>query len=147
MHTSPDDYQNKIRTIEDDFFLIGCICAVLAAVLAACLLYLPKFQLPKLPPCLFHMISGYYCPGCGGTRAVRALLNGHFVQSAYFHPAVPYGAAIYLYFMITQSVERLSRGRVPIGMKYRNCYAWIAVILIIGNFILKNMLHAFYGFS
>ena len=23
-----------------------------------------------IPPCLFHQVSGLYCPGCGGTRAV-----------------------------------------------------------------------------
>lgn len=136
--------QKRMRTIEDDFFLIGCI---LAAVLAACRLCLPGFRLPKLPPCLFHLVSGYYCPGCGGTRAVRALLSGHFIQSVYFHPAVPYGAVIYLYFMITQTIDRLSRGRLCIGMRYRNCYAWAAVLLIIGSFIIKNILHAFYGFS
>jgi Protein of unknown function (DUF2752) len=29
------------------------------------------------PPCLFHALTGLYCPGCGGTRAVYQLLHGH----------------------------------------------------------------------
>lgn len=144
-HATAANHPNQIRTIEDDFFLIGCILAAASAVLAVSYLCIPGFHLPKLPPCLFHLISGYYCPGCGGTRAVRALLRGHPIQAAYFHPVVPYGAAVYLSFMITQSIERLSRGRARIGMKYHNYYAWIAVLLIIVNFIIKNMLHAFYG--
>ena len=31
-----------------------------------------------LPPCYFHYVTGWYCPGCGCTRSVRALLQGQF---------------------------------------------------------------------
>jgi hypothetical protein len=30
------------------------------------------------PVCLFHELTGWNCPGCGGTRAVYALLHGNF---------------------------------------------------------------------
>ena len=29
-----------------------------------------------LPTCALHYVTGYYCPGCGGTRAINALLHG-----------------------------------------------------------------------
>ena len=29
-----------------------------------------------LPGCLFHALTGLYCPGCGTTRALHALLHG-----------------------------------------------------------------------
>lgn len=135
------------RTIEDDFFIIGCI---LAAVLAAAagVSFLRPGLWPKLnmPPCIFHAFTGYYCPGCGGTRAVKALLQCRFVRSVYYHPFVPYAAVIYTCFMVSQTAERISRGKLSIGMHYHNYYIWIALILILGNFILKNILHHFYGF-
>jgi hypothetical protein len=30
------------------------------------------------PICLFHALTGWNCPGCGGTRSLYALLHGNF---------------------------------------------------------------------
>jgi hypothetical protein len=30
------------------------------------------------PVCLFHKLTGWNCPGCGGTRSVYALLHRNF---------------------------------------------------------------------
>jgi len=32
-------------------------------------------------PCLFYCATGIYCPGCGGTRAVKYLLKGEILKS------------------------------------------------------------------
>ena len=29
-----------------------------------------------LPKCMFHQLTGLYCPGCGATRALSAMLHG-----------------------------------------------------------------------
>jgi hypothetical protein len=29
------------------------------------------------PPCLFQKLTGWYCPGCGATRALHQLLHGN----------------------------------------------------------------------
>lgn len=31
------------------------------------------------PACMFHAATGLYCPGCGATRALYALLHGNFL--------------------------------------------------------------------
>ena len=33
------------------------------------------------PGCLFHRLTGLSCPGCGGTRALRALLQGDWAAA------------------------------------------------------------------
>ncbi len=38
--------------------------------------------------CLFNVFTGYYCPGCGGSRCVRAILSGNLLQAFINNPAV-----------------------------------------------------------
>lgn len=33
--------------------------------------------------CTFYKFSGFYCPGCGGQRAFKALLHGDFINAAH----------------------------------------------------------------
>jgi len=39
-----------------------------------------------MPDCYFKVKYGLYCPGCGGTRSVIALLHGDLMQSIYLNP-------------------------------------------------------------
>lgn len=137
----------KPATIEDNFYLTGCVILAAGAAAAAVSFLRPDItRLLNLPPCIFHLLTGYYCPGCGGTRAFRALLHGHILDSLCYHPVVLYGLSVYLYFMLTQTIQRLSRQKFSIGMRYRSIYAWICVAVILGNFVLKNLLHHFCGY-
>lgn len=34
-----------------------------------------------LPRCMFHQLTGLYCPGCGATRALSAMLHGDLKSS------------------------------------------------------------------
>jgi hypothetical protein len=45
---------------------------------------------PGLPgiPCIFRIVTGFSCPGCGMTRACRALLLGDVQGALAFHPLV-----------------------------------------------------------
>ncbi|MEO7936551.1 MAG: DUF2752 domain-containing protein [Dokdonella sp.] len=52
---------------------------VFLAFLVSCILlwFDPYAPGSILPPCWFHALTGLYCPGCGVTRALHALLHGH----------------------------------------------------------------------
>lgn len=39
-----------------------------------------------MPPCLFKTLTGYPCPGCGGTRAAYALLHGDLLRALLINP-------------------------------------------------------------
>lgn len=88
-------------------------------------------------PCVFYKATGLYCPGCGGTRAVFALLHGHIIRSFLYHPFVPYVAIFGGWFMISQTIERISRHKIKIAMRYRDCYLWIALAIVLIQFVVK----------
>ncbi len=88
---------------------------------------------------------GFYCFGCGGTRAAAALLKGELFESLYYHPAVLYIAAVYIIYMLSHSLNIITNGRVRY-MLFCPCYFYVAMAIIIGQCIIKNILLYCYGF-
>jgi len=57
---------------------------VLAAVVlgsGAVLFFFDPSKHGFYPICLFHTLTGWNCPGCGGTRAAYQLLHGHLLRA------------------------------------------------------------------
>ena len=63
-------------------------------------------------PCFFHELTGYYCPGCGGSRALMFLLRGDLIHSFIYHPALLY-ILVMLCCLATLAVTLYARRRVP----------------------------------
>ncbi len=137
--------KKRQSSIEDQLYTAG-ICVLFAAV-PALLLY--RYLSAHVPffgiPCLLHTLTGYYCPGCGGTRAVYALLRLQIVRSFICHPLVPYGAAVYMWFMASHTIERASRGRIRIGMPYHPSWLWAALVILALNVLVKDGALFFFG--
>lgn len=128
------------HTIQNSlYYLGGALLACLAG--AVILVQITGIRVWRLiPPCIIREFFGIYCPGCGGTRAVRYLLDGQLLKSLYYHPLVCYSVFLYGWFMISNTAERLTKGKLRIGMKVRPVYGAIAVGLIFANCLLHNVL-------
>lgn len=88
-------------------------------------------------PCLFHLLTGLYCPGCGGTRAVKYLLRGQWALSFRYHPLVLYGvAALALELLSALAARWTGKPLVRPGREIRLVYG--GVVLVILNWIVKN---------
>lgn len=128
----------KQVSLEDQLYIVG-ICLP-AAVIPAWLLY--RYLCAHVPffgiPCLLHTLTGYYCPGCGGTRAVDALFHLQLLRSFVCHPLVPYTAAVYLWFMLSHTIEKASRHRMLIGMRYHPAWLWASLVILAVNVVVKN---------
>ena len=86
--------------------------------------------------CPFHVITGLYCPGCGGSRAVVALLTGHPAVSFLYHPLVPFGAVCAAGAVIYHLWCRAKK-KTPSRRGGRYVLAAVCLVLVL-NFIWKN---------
>jgi len=94
--------------------------------------------------CKIARSLGFYCPGCGGTRAVISLYSGRIWESFCYHPMVIYGFIVYLVYMLTHTLERFHVGKIK-GIKFRPIYLYGALIILIVNFLIKNILKLGFG--
>lgn len=87
--------------------------AALAAAGGAVLLYLYLLRVRGVPfICFFSRVTHLYCPGCGCTRAVEALLRFDFGGALAAHAFVPLACVLLLYYEI--AFVRAACGKIPL---------------------------------
>lgn len=90
-------------------------------------------------PCIFQLLTGMYCPGCGGTRAVRYLLIGQFGKSLQYHPLVLYTAVVVLLEVLSAVVARVT-GRPERYLGHEKLFIYLGAGIILGNWVVRNYL-------
>ena len=98
-----------------------------------------KGLLYKKPPCIFRTVTGFYCPGCGGTRSLLALLRGDVIHSLWYHPFVLYFlisilAFAYRYVKVRVYEENTEKALLP------NWVYYCGVVLVVINCVVKNVM-------
>lgn len=95
-------------------------------------------------PCLFHVLTGLYCPGCGGTRAVKYLLQGQIGTSFQYHPLVLYAAIVGTLELGSLLAARIwKRPGLYLGREKLFLYTALGIVLV--NWIVKNVYLAVFG--
>lgn len=122
-------------------YALMCIGTAPLILLGAVFLRLSDRLPPEYEGCVFRAAFGLYCPGCGGTRAIQALVRGNIPAALYYHLPAVYGVALYVVYFVSQTLMRISRGRIR-GMRFRPIYLYVMVGLIVVNFIVKNVMLA-----
>ena len=95
-------------------------------------------------PCLFQELTGLYCPGCGGTRAAKAMLKGDMISSFLYHPLVLYCVLVAVIFAVSFLIYRKTKNP-KFRLHFDNKYAYIGIGIIVINFVVKNYLLVFEG--
>ena len=122
-----------------------------AGLLAAALLFPLYVRLARslsgltASGCFLHDRLFLYCPLCGGTRAVEALLRLQFAEAFSYNPLVVVGIVIFLVLDVIALI-RLFRGK-------ENLYpipgwAWVAgAVLLVCYGVLRNYLMIRHGYD
>lgn len=95
-------------------------------------------------PCVFHLITGLYCPGCGGTRALLYLIHGQVLQSFIYHPLVLYGTVIVAVELVSAATAKWS-GKPKYYLGHEALFIYVGTGIIAINWIVKNVLLVGFG--
>lgn len=88
-------------------------------------------------PCVFHMITGLQCPGCGISRMFMALARGDILMAARYNLLVlcllPFGALL----ACLKARQYVRTGQTPMG-KAELVFYIVAFLLCVIFFIVRN---------
>lgn len=90
--------------------------------------------------CGFHELTSLNCPGCGGQRAIHALLHGHILEALRYNFIYVIGIPFFMYLYFYAINEYILKNR-----KQKNNFIFTAkfgfgfAIFIVTFFILRNI--------
>lgn len=118
------------------------IVILVACVAGLGLLYvLNPVEHALMPKCVFKLLTGLSCPGCGFQRALHALLHGRIAEAAAYNYwllfALPYLLALIAQRLMpkgrmSEKARRLLEHRYVIAFYIVSFFAW---------FVIRNIYH------
>jgi hypothetical protein len=84
------------------------------------------------PQCVFHLLTGLDCPGCGSTRALYQLLHGNVRAAFHLNPML-----FLLMFVALCGLPSALRGQRP-GFVGKTWFAWSSFYVLMGWWIIRN---------
>ena len=118
----------KTQFKKQDFMLLGLFLALGAVACIVLLVAPPGSPHAKwLPKCMFYQWTGLYCPGCGATRALSAMLHGDV------------RASLHNNLLLFPLLALLAVLIVKPGVSLKRPVAVAIVAVVIGFAILRNI--------
>lgn len=90
-------------------------------------------------PCMFHLLTGLKCPGCGVTRMAVALLQLDFAGAFEANPAVLVLSPVLLAVFIKSAKTYIRTGRWTMGAM-ENTAVWLGTAVLVLYGIVRNVL-------
>ncbi len=115
--------------------ILGGVFLAVAGILAF-FAFADPTQLDYYPACPLHSATGLYCPTCGGSRALHALLHGQWQialdRNAFLVGAIPFTGA----YLIAHCLRYRWMGRSP---EFPKSFVLISVIVLALFGIARNL--------
>jgi hypothetical protein len=89
------------------------------------------------PPCMFRLLTGLTCPGCGTTRALHQIVHGHLVTAFILNPLLLLALPFLVYAFLRYSAIVI-QGGVPRKNSLHPRYIYAIFFIVVGFWIFRN---------
>ncbi len=110
-------------------------------VLSMCVLKIvyQNFIDGKFLPCWFNLLTGYLCPGCGGTRSFFLLMHGDIISSFKYNAFVPTMVIFAIISYIRLFLKVVLEKNITVFPK-DDRFVYIPLVLFLIYFVLRNII-------
>lgn len=116
--------------------IIGNSCVALAVVV---FLIASKLSMDAGIKCVLAEKALLYCPGCGGTRSLYALLKLDILTALRYNFALPFAVFVYIYYNVKAIISVIKKKDDFFKTeKFILVYVFIGILIL--NFIVRNVL-------
>ncbi|MCR4647589.1 MAG: DUF2752 domain-containing protein [Lachnospiraceae bacterium] len=138
-----EDYCKKknLRDMDIEHLWMYRICLIMLPFVVIAILFFIIFgnKITGLgTECSFRKMTGLYCIGCGGTRALNYFAHLHFLKSLYYHPFVIYAFTAYILFILNSFLYRHHKKCIEKLNPFVLLYVGLGILFV--NFLVKNIL-------
>ena len=114
------------------FIAVACVAA------AIILFFLDPAVTSIYPSCPLHTLTGLYCPGCGGLRALHQTLHGNLSAALRLNPLFVLALPLILYELLLRLVSPLTGRPVRATLlRFLGPTTLLAAALV--YFVLRNL--------
>ena len=119
--------------------IMGVSAAALCAAAALLYIYFTKNGAGAGIPCTLYSLTGLYCPGCGSSRALRALLHLDFYQALRYNALFTVGAPVLGAYVLVFAYRYIRYGNEPAKRKIPLYPLWIICAIALCYGVLRNI--------
>ncbi|MCE5324628.1 DUF2752 domain-containing protein [bacterium] len=91
-----------------------------------------------LPRCVFHDMTGLYCPGCGMLRSLHQLVHGNLQGAVAFNILIVFAVPVIAWSIVVELLELL-KVKLPCKRFRSVGIYWISSAVIVVFGILRNI--------
>jgi len=109
-------------------WLAAAVVVAVAGILAIYAFFSPVSGL--FPRCVFNVLTGLKCPGCGTQRGIHALLAGNIISAVRFNAMLLPGIVAFVVFLVSETMPRRFPKLSRALRSRRAAYILVSVILV-----------------
>ena len=89
-------------------------------------------------PCVFHLVTGLFCPGCGVTRMLVAMIHLDFKEAFWSNQALFVLQPVIYYFVLKQIYFSITQGKASYS-KLERFFIYFSIVLLLLYAIYRNI--------